>query len=128
MATSTLAPVTSSRPEDWTWITARWITRWNPAVGFEVLAAVRDEVGQFGVDVFDEVAAQGVEIDVAGAHDGRRVLVVDQRQKQMLQRGVFVPALARQGEGSMKGLFKAAREARQGLGVLWGVAVAISFP
>src|SRR5918997_2873080 len=35
MATSTLAPVTSSRPDDWTWITARWITRWKPAVGFE---------------------------------------------------------------------------------------------
>jgi molybdopterin converting factor small subunit len=31
IATSTLAPVTSSRPEDWTWITARWITRWKPA-------------------------------------------------------------------------------------------------
>src|SRR5258707_1809692 len=28
-----LAPVTSSRPEDCTWITARWITRWKPAVG-----------------------------------------------------------------------------------------------
>src|SRR5262245_45156149 len=35
MATSTLAPVTSSRPEDWTWMTARWMTRWKPAVGFE---------------------------------------------------------------------------------------------
>src|SRR5215470_10249727 len=32
-ATSTLAPVTSSRPEDWTWIAARCSTRWNPAVG-----------------------------------------------------------------------------------------------
>src|SRR5713101_5839610 len=35
MATSTLAPVTSSRPDDCTWITARWMTRWNPAVGLE---------------------------------------------------------------------------------------------
>src|ERR1700677_506651 len=32
IATSTLAPVTSSRPEDCTWIAARWTTRWNPAV------------------------------------------------------------------------------------------------
>ncbi len=31
----TLAPVTSSRPEDWTWMTARWMTRWKPAVGLE---------------------------------------------------------------------------------------------
>ena len=79
-------------------------------------------LAQFGIDVFDEVAAQGVEIDVAGAHDGGRVLIVDQRQKQMFERGVFVPPLAREGEGSMKGLFKAAGEARQGLGVLWGVS------
>jgi len=35
IATSTLAPVTSSRPDDCTWITARWITRWKPAVGLE---------------------------------------------------------------------------------------------
>src|SRR6185437_14354288 len=35
IATSTLAPVTSSRPDDCTWMTARWITRWNPAVGLE---------------------------------------------------------------------------------------------
>jgi hypothetical protein len=33
MATSTLAPVTSSRPDDCTWMTARWMTRWKPAVG-----------------------------------------------------------------------------------------------
>src|SRR6185437_3567782 len=35
IATSTLAPVTSSRPDDCTWITARWMTRWKPAVGLE---------------------------------------------------------------------------------------------
>jgi hypothetical protein len=33
MATSTLAPVTSSRPEDCTCTTARWMTRWKPVVG-----------------------------------------------------------------------------------------------
>src|SRR6056297_2408222 len=33
IATRTLAPVTSVRPEDCTWIAARWITRWNAAVG-----------------------------------------------------------------------------------------------
>src|SRR5471030_3132221 len=32
-ATSTLAPVTSLRPDDWTCTAARWTTRWNPAVG-----------------------------------------------------------------------------------------------
>ena len=32
-ATSTFAPVTSSRPDDWTCRMARWTTRWKPAVG-----------------------------------------------------------------------------------------------
>ena len=52
----------------------------EPCRRLGVLAALRDEVGQFGIDVFDEVAAQGVEIDVARAHHGRRVLIVDQRE------------------------------------------------
>ncbi len=55
-----------------------------------VLAAVGDEVFELGFDVGDEVAPQLVEIDVAGAHDGGRVLVVHQREQQVLQRGVFV--------------------------------------
>jgi hypothetical protein len=33
IATKTFAPVTSVRPDDCTWINARWITRWNAAVG-----------------------------------------------------------------------------------------------
>ncbi len=34
MATRTLAPLTSVLPEDCTWNTARWSTRWNPSVGW----------------------------------------------------------------------------------------------
>src|SRR5688572_17250785 len=34
IATSTLAPVTSFLPEDWTCRIARWITRWKPSVGW----------------------------------------------------------------------------------------------
>jgi len=33
MATSTLAPDATSRPDDWVWMMARWITRWKLAVG-----------------------------------------------------------------------------------------------
>src|ERR1700741_3515450 len=33
IATSTLAPVTSFLPEDWTCRMARWMTRWKPSVG-----------------------------------------------------------------------------------------------
>ena len=75
-----------------------------------VLGAVGDEVLQFGFDVGDEVAAQLVEIDVAGAHDGGGVLIVDQRQQQVLQRGVFVVALVGERERPVKRLLEAARE------------------
>src|SRR6516225_9805306 len=44
IATSTLAPVTSSRPDDCTWITARWMTRWKPAVGLESSFPSRTEL------------------------------------------------------------------------------------
>ena len=70
-----------------------------------ILAAVGDQIGELGVDVIDEVAAQGIEIDVAGAHHGGRVLVVDQRQEQVLEGGVFVTPLARHRKSTMKGLF-----------------------
>ena len=79
-----------------------------------ILAAVGDEVGELGVDIFDEVAAQRVEIDVAGAHDGGRVLVVDEGEEEVLERGVFVPALAGERERPVEGLFETARKARQG--------------
>ena len=105
-----MAPVTSSRPDDWTWITARWMTRWKPAVGLESSSAAGGEIGELGVDVFDEVAAEHVEIDVAGAHDGGRVLVVDQRQQQVLERRVFLVALVGERQRLMQGLFEAAGE------------------
>jgi hypothetical protein len=73
--------------------------------GLGILAAVGHKVGELGIDVIDEIAAQGVEIDVAGAHDGGGVLVVDQGQEQVLEGGVFVPPLARYGKSTMKGLF-----------------------
>ena len=79
-----------------------------------ILAAVGDEVGELGVDIVDEVAAQHVEIDVAGAHHRGRVLVVDQGEQQVLERRVFVAALVGKREGPVEGLFEAARKARQG--------------
>jgi hypothetical protein len=87
----------------------------EPRRRLRIGAPVRDEVGEFRVDVFNEVAPQDVEIDVAGAHDGRSVLIVDQRQKEMFERGVLVPPFAREGESSVEGLFETARKARQGL-------------
>ena len=42
--------------------------------------------------------AQHVDVDVAGAHHRGRVLVVDQREQQMLERRVFVVALVGERE------------------------------
>src|SRR6185295_6058207 len=53
---------------------------------------------------------QFVEVDIAGAHDGGRVLILEQRQQEMFQGGVFVMALVRQGESPVKRLFEAARK------------------
>jgi hypothetical protein len=47
-----------------------------------------------------------VEIDVAGAHDGGGVLVVDQGEQQMFEGGVFVAALVGEGESPVKGLLR----------------------
>ena len=66
-----------------------------------ILAAVGDQVFELGFDVGDEVAPQLVEIDVAGAHDRGRILVVDQRQQQVLERGVFVVTLIGERQGPM---------------------------
>ena len=71
-----------------------------------VPAPVGDQVGEFGVDVLDEVAAQHIEIDIAGAHHRRRVLVLDQGEQEVLERGIFVPALIGGGERSMEGLVR----------------------
>ncbi len=38
------------------------------------------------------------QLDAAGGHHLRGILVVDQRQKEVLQRGIFMPALGRVGE------------------------------
>ncbi len=58
-----------------------------------VAMSVKHQAGQLVVDIAGQLVAQEIEVDVAGAHDRRRVTVVDQRQEQMLQRRVFVAAL-----------------------------------
>ena len=62
--------------------------------GLGVFPVIDIERGQFVGDVVRERAAQRVDVDRARAHDGGRVLVVDQRQQQMLQRREFMPPLA----------------------------------
>ncbi len=86
-------------------MTARWMTRWKPAVGFEFLDVVGDQIGEFVVDIALEIVAQHVEIDAAGAHDGRGVLVIGQGQQQVFQRRVLVAALIGDGQRTMESFF-----------------------
>jgi len=57
-----------------------------------------------------DVAAELIEIDGAGAQDGHRVLVLDQRQQQMLERRILMPTLIGVGESAMQGLFEITRQ------------------
>ena len=58
-----------------------------------VAMRIEHEAPELVVEIAGELVAQQIEIDVAGAHHRRRVAVVDQRQEQMLERGIFVAAL-----------------------------------
>ena len=75
-----------------------------------ILGAVGDQVFQFGFEIGDQAAAQLVEIDIAGAHHRRGVLIVDQRQQQMFQGRIFVVPLIGDGERPVERLLETARE------------------
>jgi len=73
-----------------------------------VLRTVGDQVFQFGLEIGGKAAAQFVEIDITRPHYRRSVLIVDQRQQQMLERRVFVVPLVGQGQRPMEGLLETA--------------------
>ena len=75
-----------------------------------IFGAVGDEIVELGFQVSDEAAAQLFQIDIAGPHDGGRVLILDQREQEMFQRRIFVMPLIGERQCPMKRLFKAARE------------------
>ncbi len=74
-------------------MTARWMTRWKPAVGFEILVALADQVLQLGFEVRCQAAPKLVEVHIARPHDGGRVLVIQESEQKVLQRGVLVVPL-----------------------------------
>ncbi len=73
-----------------------------------ILAVVGHQIVEFVVDIAEHVAAQPVEIDAAGPQYGNGVLVLGQRQQQMLEGGVFVPPLVGVGQGPVQRLFQIA--------------------
>ena len=90
-----------------------------------VVGAIGDQVFEFGLEIVDETGAQLVEVDAAGAHDGCRIRVIDQRQEQMFERRVLVMALVRNRQCAMQGLFKALRKSRHSR-PLWPQAIMIA--
>ncbi len=63
-----------------------------------------DDALQAIVDEGFEIVPQAIDIDAAGLEDGNRILVLRHRQQQVLQRRVFVAALAGEPEGAVQGL------------------------
>ena len=82
----------------------------EPGGRLGVVAAIGDQVFEFGFEIIDQAGAQLVEIDAAGPHHRRRIGIVDQRQQQMFKRRVLVMTLVRDREGAVEGLFKALRK------------------
>ena len=78
-----------------------------------LLAAGADEVLQLGVDVIGEIGPELLEIDIAGAHQCGGILIVDQREQQVLESRVFVPALIGERQRTVQSLVEVARERGQ---------------
>src|SRR5487761_217304 len=77
-----------------------------------VLDMRRHQIDQLVVDVVDELAAKFFEIHCAGAKPRHRVLVLGQRQQQVLKRRVLMPALVGVAESEVQGLFEITRQHR----------------
>jgi len=75
-----------------------------------ILGPIGDQIVELRFEIGDEAAAQLVQVDVAGPHDRRSILILDQRQQQVLERGVFVMALIGKRQGPVERLFEATRE------------------
>ena len=76
----------------------------KPGGGLGVLAVVDGQRGKVFIDIFGQSGPQGIEIDVAGAHHLGGVGIIDQRQQEVLQGGIFVVALAREPDGAVQSL------------------------
>ena len=86
--------MTVSLPELWTCRIARWITRWKPAGGGGVDLAFDAQALELLIEIGDDDVGQFAEIDTAGLHHLGGIGIVDQRQQQMLQRRIFMGAVA----------------------------------
>ncbi|MCP1544073.1 UNVERIFIED_ORG: hypothetical protein J2W74_001479 [Methylorubrum zatmanii] len=72
-----------------------------------VLTPIARQIREFGVDVFDEIAAQYVGLDVTGSHHRGSILIIDESEQEVFEGRVFVAALSGQGQGAVEGLLEA---------------------
>src|SRR3712207_6409464 len=75
-----------------------------------VAVPARDQVGQLVVEVLGHLLAQPLQLDAAGPHDRDGILVLGERQEQMLERGVLVAASRSVRQRPMKRLFQVSRQ------------------
>ena len=80
----------------------------EPRSGFGILAIGQDDVLQLAIKIAGEILSQYVDLDIAGPHDRRSVLIVAKRQEQVLEGCIFVAALRRECEGAVQGVFQIA--------------------
>jgi hypothetical protein len=74
--------------------------------GLGVLAVLHGKAAQLLLEVFAELAAKLLDVDIAGAQHGPGIVVVAQRQQQMLQRRVLVMPLVGIVQRAVQALFK----------------------
>ena len=86
------------------------MTRWNPAVGAGITLFFGFQRLIFLIEILPHDIAEVAEIDAAGGHHLGGIGIVDQRQQQMFERGIFMAAFGRLGERRMQGFFKALGE------------------
>jgi hypothetical protein len=77
-----------------------------------VLVISGDQIVELVVDVIEHGLSQGLDIDAARIHDGPRVLIVDQGEKEVFERRIFMLAFIRKSQCLMQRLLQACGECR----------------
>ena len=80
----------------------------EPRGRLRVAWTIGRQARQILVEKFREIGAQLVEVDTAGAQHAGGVGVFGKAEQQMLQRRIFVPAVAGERQGAMQRLFQIA--------------------
>ena len=91
-------------------MTARWMTRWKPAVGFASVTESETRLFKIGVDIIDDVLLQRRDVDITSLENGRGIAVIDESEKQMFECGVLMPSLVCQRQRLVQGLFEVFRK------------------